>query len=646
MRIQAMGLCNFRSFRAGVLSGLGQVNVIGGPNGAGKSSIVDALAVALTGTCRGAEAGRGHEGLRRSGAAKRWSVTVELAPGQKAEIVRREEGEGPRSAVQTQATLAAGIPPHQIRACLYAGELLQGADKDVQQLILELASPGITLSERTRDLAERYLVAPGEASGALSLDQVEKLYQAAYKARREAGREAEAHRAAAVEIPEGIPEVIVRMTIEEIQNEAKRVDNALRLLRSERDQLLFDIGNTHRDPERLQGALEEAQKRLAAVPARAERGAAKAAEDIEALRRQLEEVEPRWNAAAEEVKKQREFVRTAQGKADELLVAIEEIKALGDKCPSCKRPLGKAQLEEVLAPLLKKADEAKAFHQSGKTSMKEAEKALEALPMPQALREKIAMIEQLASTEAQRQQDLVTAKNQVAALKAQLDDARAKASQGTQAAQAKAEAMHARIQRGEDKARLLARYLGAREAADKAKAAQGSAELRYTNLDELCQDLGPDGARAQSSLGVQDLEAAINGICTPMGFLVTLQDAARREGPVKVNGRPAQMLSTSEEVRVGIAIRAAVARWTGLGLVVIDDLDRCMGDAQAAAQGAIQAIGSDCQVLVLTAVRDVDQFCQSAPASAQRTGWGFFLVAPGQDGSEIATLAPAEREAA
>lgn len=646
MRIRSIGISNFRSFRSAVLSDLGQVNVIGGANGVGKSSIVDALAANLTGTCRGAEAGRGHEGLRRSESNKRWTVNVELAPGEKAEVIRREEGEGPRSNAQTLATMAAGIPLHQVRACLYAGELLHGDDKDVQQIILELASPGITLSERTRALAERYLVDPGGASGSLSLDQVEKLYQAAYKARREAGREVDAHKAAAADIPEGIPEDVAKMTLGEIQNEAKRVDNALRLLRSERDQLLIDIANTDRDPERLRGALEEAQKRLASIPARAERGAAKAAEEIETLRRQLEETEPKWKVAAEEVLKQREFVRTAQVKADDILVEIEKIKALGDKCPSCKRPLGKEELDRILAPLQQKAKEAKEFHQSGKQSMKEAEQVLEGFPMPQNLRDKITQLEQLAAGESKRAQDLVMAKNQVAALKTQLAEALTKAGQGSQEAQTKADAMSARIQRGEEKASLLSRYLGAREASEKARMARGGAELRYTNLDELCQDLGPDGARAQSSLGVQDLEGAINEICGPMGFTVSLEAAARREGPVLVNGRPARMLSTSEEVRVGIAIRAAIAIWTGLHLVVIDDLDRCMGEAQAAAQEAIQGISGNCQVLVFMAVRDVQHFVTTGPALAERTGWNFYLVAPGQDGSEITTIAAAEREAA
>src|SRR5262245_50786550 len=186
MRIDSLSLRNFRSYAAAdVVLGPG-LNISGGLNGAGKSTLLDALAVALTGTCRGAEAGRGLDDLRRYGDRKKWAVRV-VAGG---ETFVRQEGEGPRAAVQQRIESVLGVPAPAIRACLYAGELLRLERKEAQRLILDLAKPaGIEIPAQVYELLAtlQYVgaVSPGRLATLADLD---RCYRDLYPRRTENGR--------------------------------------------------------------------------------------------------------------------------------------------------------------------------------------------------------------------------------------------------------------------------------------------------------------------------------------------------------------------------------------------------------------------------------------------------------------------------
>ena len=136
--IRSLRLANFRLYEALEIAELSPgLNLFAGANWSGKSTILDAIAVGLTGTCRGADSGRGLDELRRRGSKRKWSVEI----GWGSASLLRTEGDGPRSKAHEAIEHALGMPAEQVRACLYSGELMRLDKRGRQQLVLALARP-------------------------------------------------------------------------------------------------------------------------------------------------------------------------------------------------------------------------------------------------------------------------------------------------------------------------------------------------------------------------------------------------------------------------------------------------------------------------------------------------------------------------
>ena len=145
MRILDISLRNFRSHVKTDVNGFDNYNVITGHNASGKSTLLDAICMALTGTCRGFRHGRSMGELRHTGARNKWGIHLNVMTSpeaQKAALIKRSEGMGPRSDIQDMLGAQLGINAAAVRCCLYMSGLAELDAKDAQRLLLSVAGNG------------------------------------------------------------------------------------------------------------------------------------------------------------------------------------------------------------------------------------------------------------------------------------------------------------------------------------------------------------------------------------------------------------------------------------------------------------------------------------------------------------------------
>jgi hypothetical protein len=98
---------------------------------------------------------------------------------------------------------------------------------------------------------------------------------------------------------------------------------------------------------------------------------------------------------------------------------------------------------------------------------------------------------------------------------------------------------------------------------------EGEAEVQ--RFEDLCALLGPSGARVPAlEAAMGRFLAEINPITEHFGWTVRF---SVDPWECLVNDRPVVSYSTSERYRIGIAIQMAIATISGLGFVIVDELD-------------------------------------------------------------------------
>lgn len=645
MKLTKLKLSNLGSYADAEIAFADRVTLVGGPNGGGKTTIRRAIELALTGGCDLSESGQGLDGLRRDGSRRKWSIEIEGATSAgETFLFPRGEGEGPRAQIQDLvAKYLDGIAPHHVRACLRATDLIYGTEKAAQRIVLELCDPGVPVPAALKAAAARQSIVLEATASIAQLDAAEKIARAA---RLETGRLVDSLKAAAPEVPPEVPESATAMSLAELDEQVTRGTARLAELRTERDRTLRALTKKESEPEKLARALEDARRALAEI--------APETEDAEALAAQLRTLEDERSAAiearrvaSERVKKEEEFLALAEARRKLAQNEADRLAQITDCCPTCTRRLTKAEASRLLDPLRKKWAEANAHAAGAAQTLQEAQSALNALPDPAVLdrqfREACGRIDAFRGREDRRHE----LAGNIAALEAQLAEAQSTSEAELAALRATAEECGQKIATCEQRVQALSRYAGARHAAEKTAAARRDAEAKHEELEWLVGQLGKGGIRTEGDgAGLDDLQNVVNGVTIPLGFEVDLGPVARLEGPLLVNGRPAKLLSSSEQVRVGVGIQAAIARFSGLGLVVIDDVDRCLGTARKQLNEALRSIGSDLQVIVLMAVKNPAEFVASAPAMAAAYGWSIWSAMPGEKGSTLECVGAVESEAA
>ena len=133
------------------------------------------------------------------------------------------------------------------------------------------------------------------------------------------------------------------------------------------------------------------------------------------------------------------------------------------------------------------------------------------------------------------------------------------------------EAAKARVIKGEGVLKRSQDEWRAHDAYQKAKGQKEALEAEVNRLEELCQDLGPNGLRVKA-LGdaIGAFETAINQTTKAFGWHVSFQ---LEPWTCLINGRTIDAYSESEQFRIGIAVQLAVAVASGLGFLVVDRLD-------------------------------------------------------------------------
>jgi multidrug efflux pump subunit AcrA (membrane-fusion protein) len=171
VKIDRLHLSGFRSHIDTNLEELDQLNIFVGANGSGKSSILDAIAFALTGTCRGTDqGGRGADQLATTipGYANpgKFSVAMQFLgsegggnhdrdPWQ----LSRSLGQGPKSQAQQIASQLVGFDIAFTRAMVFPGQFLDLPEREQRDIVLSLSE--------TDNLQELLLGAAGNYSSYL-----------------------------------------------------------------------------------------------------------------------------------------------------------------------------------------------------------------------------------------------------------------------------------------------------------------------------------------------------------------------------------------------------------------------------------------------------------------------------------------------
>src|SRR3990167_3818000 len=144
MKIIDVAINGFRSHVSTKIAGLGKLVLVLGPNGSGKSGLLDAIAYAFTGACRGTdEAGRGYESLL--------SPTKDGKPGSGLLFVKTDKatitrmvGQGPKSNSQENIFTTLGLKRQALRCALRSQVFLDMDPKEQEALMRALIATDVT----------------------------------------------------------------------------------------------------------------------------------------------------------------------------------------------------------------------------------------------------------------------------------------------------------------------------------------------------------------------------------------------------------------------------------------------------------------------------------------------------------------------
>lgn len=624
MNIKDIELRSFRCFKEAKIEGLGPLNFFGGKNGTGKSTILDAIAFALTGTCRGAETGRALDELRtqRDGqhAKVKAGVVLTLADGK--QIVRMED-QGPKAAIQKEIDKMLGFDPAVTRACLYAGELLRLPRRDAQALVMDLLpSQIVEIPAEVQASLRKYLHVELKTA---SLKTIEKLYDDAYKARGEASRLLK--ELGKLDDPPKAPDFL--KADDDPKAVRIKIVDALARLRKERDSAMIagsDLLHQRQAGEaklaQARTALEEVTSALGQLRTAAEIG--KAATALAAELSNLEETNKAKEEALSRLRKEMSFhegtVRAAQAR-------LESYKKLGGECPTCSTKLTPTKKRTMEEELVASIEQAKRDGQKVRLELD-----VQAEPVSTG-----GILRKLSDLEGE-EQSFVRYTGRKQTLEKTIADVTAALAKTEAAPPVDTTKIEERIVTGEARLQDLDRYIAVLGQHQRIAAEASTSATEQKALDALCDVFGPKGLRLelQTGKGIEEFAGAIAGMMGTMGFTFDLGPLLRVQDDPLVNGIPARLLSASEQLRFSMAFAIAVSAWSKLGFVCVDAWDSLDEDSSAAA-GALLAGLADVQRFVFVTPRKGMAAYMGAAAANNlgKTGTRFYAVTGGAEGSSV-----------
>jgi hypothetical protein len=586
--IERLELKNFRNFKHLVLEP-GRRLALTGRNGRGKSTVVDAIAWAITGQCRGVNAkGEGQQDLIRTGAEEAEVILDDDRLGQLRRTITR--GGSATSNIPTDMILnRLGVTKGAAGAALYGRQFFEMDYKDAQRMLMQLLDvripaeqlPGVRLPKNATDA---------------TLDEVEVFYQAAFS-----DRAAQKKVLASLTVP-----VFTRskqldaLVLSDLKAAAVKADaaytKAVKALATAEANLKTWQGQADQITTGKAG-LDQLKGALAAHQGMLEEHANQQVEHQRALG-------------------QLEVVANGVSSAQDLRGRMATMVAMADRISQHSATSGCVLSSSI--PCMTKA-EAFAGHvrQIGvdvKALELELVDAIETAEQIAAMRQKLAEAVQNVNYhqhQVDRHNGLI-----LAAESAQggLDDIQAKIAD-TKKKLPKLKADLEKLKTERDQADVaavdLANYQGACEAAQKAAAVKDEGQAELARLEKLVELLGPKGVRAAAlAQAVEGFEGLVNAGLADFGCQLSIQVQpwaiyvkTPATGGIAVRF---DLLSDGQKLWTGAAFQLALAKQSGFGICAVDSVESVVDEDRAALAGLIMDADVD-QVLIGIAKADDEE---------------------------------------
>ncbi len=582
MRITRIELKNFRNHEDLSIDLTAPRLLLLGPNGSGKSSVLDAIAWAILGRCRGInEKGQGQADLIRNGATEAQVILTTDVLGKVNRAISRAGGSVVSMKTEAQLTKL-GVTEGMLRAVLYGQTFFDLHHADAKALLMDALDVRVTREQLTLEdgtaLTEQ---------DSLTLDELEAEYQAAFADRAALKKQAAAvivpAKPKVVSIDAGLPE----KSIEDVQRRfqaiiqqateqeaaAKAADRAA----TKAQEMAGDLGRLTGAIAVHRGMLASATTALATAKAALETAKALPADPVDQLRTQTHEQgilidklarhDPDrgcvLSAAIPCLTRAAEFT----GQIDKLK---KDVSALQGRVEA-----GEARAAAMLTAnqAIKDAERNVAYHQNQIDGLEAQEKA---------------------ATAAGGELDGLRA--EAADMWAQVETSRAAADQERE----QVGDLARKIQAAEQ-------YRAALEAHQRGMERQAELKAEVARAEQAVKILGPSGVRLtalQAALG--GFEAAINTALQPFGFTVSITPdpwgvvVETGLGPVRF-----EMLSKGQRLWTGLAFQLALATVSGLRFCALDDIEAVVGHDRRLLTGAIML--ADVDQIVVAMARAADE---------------------------------------
>lgn len=548
MRVNTLTMQNFRCFTDKTVQTPEQRCLFLGDHGVGKSTTFDAVRFLMSGRCRGLNK-NGHgveDALLRFGCdTKSMAVSATVAHGGKEYTLTRTwangQGQfrvagwqGSTSAQQQEWLDVLGVTMDGLSALLDSETFFALDSAEAKTLVLTFLKVSVELPDGTF----------------IDLDELERRYEAAFVARRDAARDVKTLRAPTVP--------------SEDVGDIAAIEALLGRLAKEREDLMLAKAKMQGEGvvyQKQYDALDASLKALKAEIARTPDPQA----DIDALDARATSTQAELDGVLAQLEASGD---TGTG-FDALLAQAATLKAhkpsggcvLSNeiKCPA-KAGEFKAQAKalETLAEDLKAAHVARAgltLTKSGLTGL-----------MDVLQRERIGLLGKVQARQGMLDEELALI-SQMDALAPKLPEQ----ATDTSAIDEQVTVLDGRLVKGNGilKTQLALKASWERYREDD-KATKKASEV-LAKASEDVKVYGPDGLRVPALAKViPAFEATVNSALSPFGYTVAVSPDPFE---LRVNGLKYVTLSASEKLRVGIALQIALARTTGVGFTLIDQLD-------------------------------------------------------------------------
>ncbi len=529
MRINSLKIGRFRSLTDLELTFGPGGNILYGLNYVGKSSVLDAIPFALVGACRGTdEAGRGKANLTPDG-----SPPV-------VEIDYSHDGSLPAKPV--------------LAAVLEAGRFLDLHPTKQQEIVMAL-SGGF----------------PANQWGIKSLDDLKARHKAAVERRREIKRDLSV---TGGERPEGkeVTREVIGLAEEKLAGYRSRRDVLLKQISAAEASAGVDVPALEKEKAGLERQIKTLEE--------------KAAKDYDAVAAAYEKKTKTLNAS---YAKAEASERECQAGIDGILSMVNALKDTKAQLEGSIAAVGKLTDTCVLSPAIAckiTVKEKRAIlgdyqlqlaEVEGKLSeqrklFEQAEKGMGFLRVGE-IREELARL--AAPAPAKHSPELVAALRRLAEVEGALKAAGPRnATPLLDVAKAQEElvGLEASIANGDRIIKAARESLTKWESYNRTQDQRQELEKALDDVEALVKALSPDGqlaqaAQAQAQEGFPDL---INPCMARFGFTVEISTAP---WSVRARGRNPELLSDSERIMASAAIQYALAKLTGINVVLVDRLE-------------------------------------------------------------------------